>query len=267
MMKRKNCLMALFRLALLQTLLFVFLPVSFCLLAPEPAEAQLLRNSLKNRLPRRWELPLGLGRPANREGGATRGEDCLPPDRKFTALVPPSGKTLTAEAYPRFFWYLPKTSATGVEFILTDQNNKEIYSTSYLLAKNLVGNEGGKILNLQLPDVAGIAPLEIGREYQWNVALICDPTDRSADVILKATIVVVALDPNLSSSLSSATAEEKIVLYADNRLWNETLETLQELIRTNPDDANLQEAWAQLFDSVGLNSIDPNNSYLNSVPE
>lgn len=259
--------MALFRLHRPQILLFVLLSLGFCLFVPDKAEAQLLRNSLRNRLPRQWELPLGLGRPANREGGATRGEDCLPPDRKFTALVPPSGKIATAEAYPRFFWYLPKTSATAVEFILRDGSNNEIYSASYSLAKNLVGNGDGKILNLKLPDVAGIAPLEIGKEYQWNVALICDPTDRSADVILQATIVVVALEPSLNNSLLQATPEEKVLLYADNRLWNETLETLQELIKTNPDDPNLQEAWVQLFDSVGLNSITPNASSFNPTAQ
>lgn len=249
--------MVLFKLNLRRIIILFLLSVGCLTSLPDRGDAQLLRNSLSRRLPRQWDLSIGVGAPANREGGATRGPQCLASDQKFTALVPPSGKVLTAEAYPSFFGYLPKTSATGVESILRNKNDEEVYRTEYPLNDDGT-NVNARILKLKLPEVPGVAALEIGKEYTWELVLICDRTDRSADISIQATLERVALDPNLSNKLSTATAEEKVLLYSENRLWSETLETLHELIRANPNDPDLKEAWTQLFNSIGLQNISQN---------
>jgi hypothetical protein len=249
--------MLLFKLNLRRILILSILSLGYLTFLPGIGEAQLLRNSLSRRLPRQWDLSNGIGAPANREGGATRGPQCLASEQKFTALVPASGKIMTAEAYPSFFGYLPKTSATGVESIVRNGEDEEIYRTEYPLNDNGT-SESGRIIKLKLPEVPGVTALEVGKEYTWELVLICDRTDRSADISVQATIERIPLDPNLSSNLSKATAEEKVLLYSENRLWSETLETLYELIRNNPNDPSLKEAWTQLFDSVGLKSISQN---------
>jgi hypothetical protein len=77
----------------------------------------------------------------------------------------------TAAEYPTFFWYMPETSAPEVEFVLQDENDKVVYKVTYTLAKSA---EGGTIsapglMSLTLPAFANLSPLEIGKEYKWQV--------------------------------------------------------------------------------------------------
>ena len=223
-------------------------------------QAQLPPKSLSLSLPNQWEFkpPSGIKKPGNRQQGATRSPNsqCLLSNQSITLLVPSSGKAFTAQAYPRFFWYLPQTSAEGIEFILRDENNVEVYSTQYRLTpfvNTLDSNQ--RFMSLQLPAFSTLKPLEIGKEYYWELSLVCNIFDRSADIVVEATVERVSLKPELRSQIQQATPTEKIALYANQRLWHETLMTLLELRLWNPDDSNLADAWNKLLRSVDLNNL------------
>ncbi|NEN95278.1 MAG: DUF928 domain-containing protein, partial [Moorea sp. SIO3I7] len=62
-------------------------------------------------------------------------------------------------------------------------------------------------------------------------------------------------DPNLVQGLKQATPQQRVAIYANHRLWYETLTTLVELRRQHPNDQNLAEAWHKLLTSVGLDPI------------
>jgi hypothetical protein len=160
----------------------------------------------------------------------------------------------TAADYPTFFWYMPPTSAHAVEFVLKDENDKEVYKVNYALAKSAKDHvsEPG-LMSLTLPAFANLSPLEIGKEYNWQVILVCEPLDRSNDVAAENRVIKrVAPDPALALRIQQATPQERVALYRDAQLWHDAVNTLVELQRTRPDDANLPVAWDRLLSSAGL---------------
>ena len=142
--------------------------------------------------------------------------------------------------------------------MLEDTKEEEIFSAKYTLAKSaqrsVVGVPG--IMSLSLPAFANLSPLEIGQEYRWRVALVCDPVDRSHDIKAEGWIRRVELNPTLAQSVQQATALERVALFANAspKLWYETLGTLVELRRNYPNDTDLTQAWNKLLNSVRLDT-------------
>ncbi len=206
--------------------------------------------------------PQGPGAPTpdNREPAASRrgiGEGCRQGERVPIALLPdPDQPASTASEYPTVFWYMPQTVAPAAEFLLrdeTDKDIKDVYRVKYALPKStkgVVSPAGIKSLT-----IANLYPLEIGKAYHWDFALICNPSDRKDDIIVGGYIKRVQPDPTLASRLQQATPEDRIALYADARLWYETLNALVEVRRDRPNDPNLEDAWNTLLSSVGLKYV------------
>ncbi|MEW6498007.1 MAG: DUF928 domain-containing protein [Cyanobacteriota bacterium] len=242
------------------TILAVALTLGLAVNLSAQVPSQLYRSSLSNQLPNQWEFraPRGPGAPVpdNRQGGATRGGECIEDKTELTALVPASGIGLTANEYPTVYWYMPKSSASELEFVLRDATDREIYSMKYALAKSPPGVVTGTpgIMSLSVPALAGFSPLEIGQEYQWSLALICNPLDRSSDYIVEGKIKRTLPDPTLIQTVQRATPQERIALYAQARLWYETVGTMAELQRAQPNDYELKQAWRKLLNSVDLDT-------------
>lgn len=217
--------------------------------------------SLSSKLENAFRPPRSPGAPApdNTTGGATRqGKDeelgrCIQGSRSLVALVPTSGIGETTSEFPTIFWYMPQTAALALEFVLRDANVKDIYRVQYSLPKStqgVVSPPGVRGLN-----VSNLSPLEIGQEYHWELALICNPSDRSKDIVVEGWVKRVKADPTLARRIQQTTPQERVALYADARLWYETLATLVELRRTRPDDQELIDAWETLLKSVGLEIV------------
>ena len=221
---------------------------------PTPSSSTSLSSKLENA----FRAPRGPGAPMpdNTTGGGTRDPRklCIEGDRPLVALVPPPIKAgQTASDHPTVFWYMPQTVAPEAEFVLRDKNLKDIYRVRYSLpkaTKNIVSPPG--IKSLTIPN---LYPLEIGQEYHWEFSLICNPSDRGEDLVVDGFIKRVEPDSTLANRLPQATPEERIALYADARLWYETLGALVELRRDRPNDPNLDDAWNTLLSSVGLEYV------------
>lgn len=256
-----------FRLVAL-ALLTLMLTLGLAVSPPGNVQAQSELPPLMSLLPDRWEfVPPSTPNqdtfiPINREPGGSRcGELCISGNDKLIALVPVSGRGTTIAEYPTFFWSMPKTSAETVEFVLRDDKNRIIYAVQYALGKEALTKETlnkdvvtshSGIMSLTLPTSANLSPLEIGQSYYWELALICDHIDRSADLVIGGEIQRVEPSSTLVNRLVQATPEERIALYAQERLWYETLGTLIELRRDRPDDKTLANAWNKLLKSVEL---------------
>lgn len=245
------------------TMIALSLVLGLTLSVPTQVQAQLRSSSLSNRIPNQWELGFrppqrtGPGAPVNTQGGATRGDDCLPQGQGPTALVPASGVGTTVAEYPTIFWYMPQTSASEVQFVLNDANDQEVYSVKYALTKSAQdGLASPGIMSLTLPAHANLSPLKIGEEYRWQVRLICDASDSSAPVwAADGGIKRIAPNLSLNSRLQQANPQERIAVYAEERVWYETVASLVELMRDRPNDPTLAEAWDKLLNSVGLEGI------------
>ena len=123
--------------------------------------------------------------PMPQSGGGTRGE-CTqdkwlkqgnPP---LTLLTSTDNPGLTSLKYPIFWVYVPPTSATEAEFTLVAQGGKSGYRTTFPLT-NIPG-----VVSFRLPSEA--PPPEFGKAYTWKLALICNPGDRTQDVVQEAQI-------------------------------------------------------------------------------
>jgi len=252
------------RFRVLAIALTVALMLGFAANLPARVQAQLQPDSLSSKLPNQWEFTAPRNpdnpRPLNRQGGATRGDKCL--DIKdsikdsLIALVPAFVGTTAAE-YPTIYWYMPKTSASTVEFMLRDENQQTVYSTKFALAKSDKGMvlDTPRIMSLSLPAFSNLSPLKIGQEYQWSLVLICNPLNFSENPFVEGRIKRVEADPNLERRISQATPQERVALYAEARLWYETVATLVELQRDRPNSQELKDAMNKLLTSVELNTI------------
>lgn len=192
--------------------------------------------------------PPNLGVPRTTAGGATRsGTYCVAEKTGLTALVPPSKISLTTQARPTFFLYLPKTTAQVAEFTLKDANEEDVYRTTI----PLTGQSG--LVSFQLPSTA--PTLEVGKDYQWFFNVVCQPSDRLRDDFVTAWMRRVQPEESLVNALKNASARQRPNVYAQAGIWQDTLTTLTELRRIRPNDSTLSLEWNNLLRSVGLSQI------------
>jgi hypothetical protein len=236
-------------------------------------------QTFSNRLPDRWESsefrPPASGIPSRMGGGGSRNpsSSCISSGQVLpTALVPVSSfGGITQEPYPQISWYLPPNRAEGVEIIIFNEQDQEVYSTWYALKptaspqQNLANPQPsqlldqGKIMSLQIPPNAGINPLEIGKLYRWEVSLICDMNNRTRDIPTGGYIQRIPPKEGLNTQLEQATPPDQAVLYANAQLWYETLATVIKMQRQSSQDpilaANINTMWVKLLTSAGLENV------------
>lgn len=192
--------------------------------------------------------PPDRGAPTNTAGGATRGSSfCVTGKTPLTVLVPSSRIGLTVAARPTFFVYVPPTSAKTAEFVLQDDKDNDIYRTTV----ELTGTPG--VVSLALPATA--PALAVGKDYLWYFSIVCQPKDRLEDVFVSAWVQRVQPTKTVTDALKRASARDRPNVYAQASLWYDTLSSLAELRRSNPNDARLTSDWTQLLNFVGLNKV------------
>ena len=185
------------------------------------------------------------GRPGKRADTGTRSPDsgCPSTDTPLIALMPETNFGLAVEENPTFWFYIPykPDQITSGKFVLLDQNNKEIYQTSL----TFVGTPG--LVNFSLPSEI---PLEINKEYQWDLKLNCG----SQDFSVRGWVQRVT-HPDLETQLQTATPRERIALYAENSIWYTALNDLAKLRISQPQNRTLAQDWTNLLKDVGLETL------------
>lgn len=153
---------------------------------------------------------------------------------------------LTQAERPNFLVYLPQTTAQMAEFSLFDEQMNGIYQVSIPVTK-------AGLVSIRLPDTA--PALAKDKPYYWTFALACNATDRTEDWVVGGWIERAEPSDSLKQQLATATAVEKVALYAKQGFWYDALTTLTELQQTQPNHPALAATWAQLLKSVGLDAI------------
>jgi hypothetical protein len=59
----------------------------------------------------------------------------------------------------------------------------------------------------------------------------------------------------VAAQLQTATPRQRVLIYADNGYWYDTLKTLADLRAANPSDLTLVRDWKDLLQSVSLDAI------------
>lgn len=185
-------------------------------------------------------------------GGGSRpvGTPCLSnpsaTSEALTALSPGRHLGLTQAERPNFLVYLPQTTAKTAELSLFDEQMNGIYQVSIPVVK-------AGLVSIRLPDTA--PALAKGKPYYWTFALACNATDRTDDWVVGGWLERAQPSDSLQQQLATATALEKVSLYAKQGYWYDALTTLTQLQQTQPNNPALAATWAQLFKSVGLDAI------------
>src|SRR3974390_3541321 len=182
------------------------------------------------------------GAPSVRLTGGSRGIG----DSTITVdVLAPDDVGLTTQEQPSLFWYQSKPAKAKFELTLLQENK----------AKPLVQVTADRSLDagiqrVRLSDHG--AKLSPGVEYQWVVALITDPDNRSSDLVASGVIKRIEASPELKKSIAAATPESMAGIYAANGIWYDALASLSDRIDADPNNKALQESRADLLRQAGL---------------
>lgn len=188
--------------------------------------------------------------PGRLVGGGTRSSNpnCRFDEIPLMAMAPPRSIGLTAQASPTLYFYLPAMETIQeAEFVLIDSANDTVVYEETLN----IGNRAG-IMGVTIPSERAETPVETDRNYQWYFSIVCNPTDRSEDIIVEGAMRWTKIDQALASQLNQKTPLEKVNLYLEAELWFDAMSTLAELRSNGTEDPEVSEAWIQLLESADL---------------
>jgi hypothetical protein len=187
-----------------------------------------------------YSLP-SVGKPRKRVGGGRRGTEGDVPD---VFVLVPDHVGLTVSDQPALYWYLADHARGDLSFELTlidDESIDPLVDTS-LTAPVKPG--------LQKVDLAAYGVrLKPGLEYQWSVALVVDPKERSKDVVSVGWIEVVPAPEDLAKRLEQAGSNGASNVYGEAGLWYDMLDTVCEDLDENPGD------FSSVLNQVGLPDV------------
>lgn len=186
------------------------------------------------------------GAPATRVGGGTRSLGA----RSFTvAVLAPNETGFTTSNNPTVYWYVSEPLNTPVELTLTTTEPLKDAATPALE------------VTLQPPIAKGVHALRLadhgislkpGVEYQWFVAVVANPAQRSGDIIAGGAIKRLAEADAVQARIKRAPQAAWPAVYADSGIWYDAIDQLSQQINARPDDARLRGQRAALLEQVGL---------------
>jgi Domain of Unknown Function (DUF928) len=196
--------------------------------------------------------PPGRSIPKDSVGGASRNsgqcpQDSMEMDSHLMAVLPKTNQGLTVASHPTFFVYIPKTNAEKAFFSLQDENGNEHYQAFV----SIKGEDG--VIKLKLPNEA--RDLEVGKNYRWSFAIMCDNNLRPDSPMVEGEIQRIEANSTLMGQLKKATPIETASLYASAGIWHDTLSAIADLRNLQPNDTTLTTTWESLLSSQGLDKI------------
>jgi hypothetical protein len=193
--------------------------------------------------------PPSTGVPGRRADAGSRGCGDSVVLKPLVALVPiqntattPIVLAKTAEAYPTFRFYLPHRAPFTAKFVLQDQEGNSLYQSDVDLSADT------NILSLNLPET--VAPLAMGKQYQWFLKLYCQSI-APPEAYVNGWIQREAIPSDLTARLNTASPQQQVQLYAKRGFWHESLDIAATLHQNNGTNV----AWGELLRSIGLPEI------------
>ncbi|MBD3886505.1 DUF928 domain-containing protein [Phormidium tenue FACHB-886] len=180
-------------------------------------------------------------------GACPQDAGTVTPSSSLTALSPTTKPGLTLAAHPTFLVHVPRTSTETAEFSLRNQMDQGVYRTTIALTNT------PDIISITLPDQ--ISPLEVGKQYIWSFAIICNPDDRLADEFVTGTVERTELNPTRLAQIEQTSDRQRIALYQQNGIWYDALALLFELKRNQPTDPAISAAWHEFLRSGGVDTM------------
>jgi hypothetical protein len=196
--------------------------------------------------------PAAKSAPSVRVTGGSRGSG----DATITLdVLAPDETGLTTQEQPSLFWYQSKPAVAKFELTLLEENK-----VKPLLQIRFDRSTNAGIQRLKLSDHnVKLAP---NVEYQWVVALVTDPDNRSSDLVASGVIKRIEPTAELKAKLAGASPSAMPGIYAEAGIWHDTLASLTDQIEAQPDNKALRQARADLLAQVGLKAAASSESAL-----
>jgi hypothetical protein len=186
--------------------------------------------------------PPATGAPSVRLTGGTRGTG----DSTITLdVLAPDDVGQTTQEQPSLFWFQSKPASAKFELTLLEEN--KIKPLVQVTAQRSLS---AGIQRLRLAEHG--VKLSPGVEYQWVVALITDPENRSRDLVASGMIKRVDPSADLKKSIAAASPASLPAVYAEAGIWYDALSSLSDRIEADPSNKALQESRADLLRQGGL---------------
>ena len=194
-----------------------------------------------------FDAPEGKG--SSNRGGGTRGEDKVfpplcpydedQPSLPLSFLIPGNYTPETISEHPTFWLFIPETVAQQVRFEIRDEE----WNIHYKTEVDITNTPG--ILSLEIPTTE--AALEKGK-YFVSATVVCGSyADFFDDNSVEIEIEHIEGNSISSSKLAQQPSLELAALYGKNGLWFETLTTLAQLRRSQPDNSTIIREWEELL--------------------
>jgi hypothetical protein len=185
------------------------------------------------------------GAPATRVGGGTRSAGAA-----LTLNVLAPGETgYTTQEKPTIYWFVSQEVNSPVELTLISSESLQAASTPLLE------------ITLQPPFARGIHALRLadhgitlrpGVEYQWFVAVVRNPAQRSNDTIAGGTIKRVADSDAVQSRLKQTLQAQWPAVYAEAGIWYDAIDQISQQISADASNRQLRGQRAALLEQVDL---------------
>ncbi|MBO3457215.1 DUF928 domain-containing protein [Aetokthonos hydrillicola] len=203
----------------------------------EPSAAQVTFNPPKEQAPKS-----SIGG-ASRDASTCGADMTATTKASVTPLLPNTNIGLTIAEHPAILVYVPQTKAKKALFGLQDEQGKQSYQTTLALPQK------PGVVEIKLP--SSVSALKIGKNYRWSLVMICTEELEPDSPWVSGWIRRVESNRNLNNQ---PTLELAFKL-ANMGIWYDSLSTLAELKRKQPNDLKVTTSWQELLKSVNLNAI------------
>lgn len=193
--------------------------------------------------------PANVGAASVRVTGGSRGKGA---DTVVLDVLTPDEIATTTQEQPSLFWF--QSQPVTARFELTLLQEKQVKPLVHIQIER--SNRAG-IQRLKLSDHG--AKLVPGVEYQWVVALVTDPDNRSTDLIAGGVIKRIEPSAELREKIKKADPAALPGIYAEAGVWYDALTSLSDQIEANPKDESLRQARRDLLRQAGLKAASAAN--------
>ncbi len=189
-----------------------------------------------------YQPPLRGTTAGGRIGGGTRG---LGEQTVNLSVLAPEHLGLTVSAQPHLYWHVTNSVDVPAEITIVDKR-----STDPLLELSVAPpiERGFHVVDLAHHGVR----LEPGVQYEWFVALVVDPKQRSRDIVAGGEIELVSRARGFDGKLAAADGERRASVYAEAGIWYDAVDAVSQLVDRRPTDSVHRLHRAALLDQVGL---------------
>lgn len=187
--------------------------------------------------------------PGRRVGGGTRGE-CMSGSQPLVAFNPANNLGVTGSHSPSLYFSMPELHETQpVEFVLRDSDENLVYETTFEVKTT------DTIVGVHLPE----GQVDMDQDYHWYFSVICEPQDRSQNIVLTGWLrrvpLAVSVPEAMTNEMDLESSLEQVMFYQDAGLWTDAIATLVELRQAHPDDGRVLAQWTDLLQILELDAV------------